>query len=469
MTAKKPNLLLFTRDLRLNDHPALVAATRDGAPVIPVFVLDDDTSGQWRMGAAQRWWLHHSLESLARELERRGSRLILRRGGLAAAIGELVRETGAGGVYASRRPEPWISAAMREARTALEAPLRLFAGATLFPLGSLQTASGAPYKVFSPFWRACLKAVPPPYPLPAPAGLEKPSKWPKSLTLDALALLPKIDWADGLRQSWQPGEKGAERQLSAFLDAPLGRYGKRRDFPAERASSRLSPHLAMGEISPRRVWHAALAASGEPDPASGAAAAFLRELGWREFAYHLLDAFPDLPDRPMRPHFARFPWREDAEALKAWHRGRTGYPLVDAGMRELWETGWMHNRVRMVAASFLVKHLRLDWRDGERWFWDTLVDADLANNALGWQWVAGCGPDAAPYFRIFNPVRQSECFDPDGAYLHRWLPELAGLSGRALHRPSGDYGADGYPAPIVDHRRAREAALAAFESIKVTA
>jgi len=473
MADTPPILLVFTRDLRIEDHPALQAASGSGAPVLPVFVLDDETPGGWHAGSASRWWLHHSLAALTASLEALGARLILRRGALAPEIAALVREAGAQAVFASRRTEPWLATAFQCLQTELSVPVRLFAGSTLFAPGSLRTRAGGPYKVFSQFWRAALAAEPPGRAVGAPSRLTQPAEWPESDRLGDLDLLPHSDRASGLRESWRPGEAGALSRLDAFLDSGLVSYADLRDRPAAQGTSRLSPHLAFGEISPRRIWHAALAATGAPDARGGEAAAFLRELGWREFAHHLIEAFPDMPDQPLRSAFAAFPWREDAEAFQAWCQGRTGYPIVDAGMRELRATGWMHNRVRMIAASFLVKDLRIHWWKGERWFWDTLVDADLANNALGWQWVAGCGADAAPYFRVFNPVRQSERFDPEGRYIRRWVPEIAELPDDAIHAPwnadTRQVPATNYPAPLVDHAAARRAALAAFEIVKESA
>ncbi|MGD8310060.1 MAG: deoxyribodipyrimidine photo-lyase, partial [Chromatiales bacterium] len=323
--------------------------------------------------------------------------------------------------------------------------------------------------VFTPFWKACLRRPPPAAPLAAPEKLP-PCPDVDSLALDALGLLPRIPWDAGLRETWRPGEAGALRRLDGFCRKGLDAYADARERPAVVGTSRLSPRLHFGELSPRQVWWRAV----REDSPGGEA--FLRELGWREFAHHLLHHSPETLERPMDRRFEAFPWREDPEALRAWQSGRTGIPLVDAGMRELWHTGWMHNRVRMVVASLLTKNLRIHWLEGARWFWDTLVDADLANNTLGWQWVAGCGADAAPYFRIFNPVTQGQRYDPEGAYVRRWVPEIGRLPDRWVHRPwqapekvlreAGIRLGSDYPEPIVDLKESRREALAAYEQVK---
>ncbi len=474
-----PSILWFRQDLRLADNPALDAALARGAPILPVYVLDDETPGRWVAGGAGRWWLHRSLTSLAADLENLGRPLVLRRGPAERVILELADEIGAGAVFWNRCYEPFAIARDTRIKTALHARgLTAESGnaALLFEPWLPQTKSGGPFKVFTPFWRHLLSRPAPPRPLPRPEALPDGIE-ARGESLENWSLLPHApDWAGGLRDSWTPGEAGAKSRLEAFLDAAVGDYQAQRDLPDSPGTSRLSPHLHWGEISPRQIWHAtrhSAAASGL-DPASSEA--FLRELGWREFSYHLLYHWPELPERNWKQSFDAFPWREDEAASRAWTRGRTGYPLVDAGMRELWATGWMHNRVRMVAASFLIKHLLIHWRRGEAWFWDTLVDADLASNSASWQWVAGSGADAAPFFRIFNPVTQSRKFDPEGGYLRRWLPELAKLPAAAIHAPweadAGTLAAAGvdlgetYPRPIVDHAAARKRALAALETIK---
>ena len=489
MTEPAPTIVWFRQDLRVADNPALAAAAALG-PVLPIYVLDDAAAGERAVGGASRWWLHHSLDALSRRLAKLGAPLVLRRGGAAAVLERLAAETGARGVFWNRVYEPAAAAverdlAQRLMRAGREA--RAFSASLLFEPEDIVTKDGRPYQIFTPFWRACLAAPEPARPSPAPRKLAAPRAVPTGDRLDDWGLLPtKPDWAGGLREAWLgggmgPGEAGAARRLAAFLDDALARYGGDRDRPDRDGTSRLSSHLHFGELSPHQLWHAARAAEAARDDAGlpGGAEAYLRQLGWREFSAHLLHHVPSLPDAPLRANFARFPWRRDKKALRAWQRGLTGYPLVDAGMRELWATGWMHNRVRMVVASFLVKHLLLPWQDGERWFWDTLVDADLANNAASWQWVAGSGADATPYFRIFNPTLQGEKFDPDGAYVRRWVPELARLPDRFIHRPAeapesvlSDAGValgKSYPRPIVEHAAARSRALAAFAAIKGSA
>ena len=466
--------------MRLADNPALAAAVAAGGPVIALYILDDVTPGEWRWGGASRWWLHHSLAALTGDLERRGGRLVLRRGEAQAVLEALIAETKAERVVWNRCYEPFaitrdrgIKAALTEA--GIEA--RSFNASLLFEPWTVQTRQGGPFKVFTPFWKSLMAQPEPEAPAAAPEAVPTGPKV-KSETLADWALLPRApDWADGLRESWQPGEAAAKRHLAAWLGDALGRYETARDRPAEPGTSRLSPHLHWGEIGPRQVWHAVRTRSLEvvSDGTEGAGLAFLRQIAWREFCHHLLFHWPDLPDTTWRSSFQPFPWRDDDPAFRAWSRGMTGYPLVDAGMRELWASGWMHNRVRMVAASFLTKHLLISWQRGAAWFWDTLVDGDLANNSAGWQWVAGCGADAAPYFRIFNPVLQGERFDPDGVYIRRWVPELARLPNAMIHRPweaspsvLRDAGVDlgrTYPNPMIDHAAARARALAAYKSL----
>ncbi|MFC3676680.1 cryptochrome/photolyase family protein [Ferrovibrio xuzhouensis] len=482
MTAdiQAPAILWFRQDLRLADNPALVAAAATGRPVLPVYILDT-VSQDWQPGGASRWWLHYSLAALQADLRRRyGAGLLLLRGDPMLLLPELARRTGAGAVYWNRCYEPaairrdtTIKAMLRQAGLTVETGN----SALLHEPWTVQTRSKGWFRVFSPFWRACRAGPPPAAPQPAPQSLTPCTDSPAGLRLDALGLRPQQpDWAGGLRETWQPGEAGAAARLAEFLDAALPGYAEGRDHPDRAVTSRLSPHLHFGEIGPRQIRQAVLLRAGRNDGATGSAEKFLAELGWREFSHHLLYHVPDLPERNFRPDFDAFPWRDDAALLHCWQRGRTGYPLVDAGMRELWQTGWMHNRVRMIAASFLVKHLRQHWRHGAAWFWDTLVDADLASNAASWQWVAGSGADAAPYFRIFNPVLQGEKFDPDVRYIRRWLPELAKLPDTFIHKPwtappdvlrqAGVSLGRTYPEPVVDHDRARKAALAAFASLR---
>lgn len=480
----EPSIVWFRRNLRLDDNPVLHEAVKHGGPVIPVFIRDWESASDEAPGAASCWWLHQSLKSLTSDLRRLGSRLILRRGNAREQCMRLVKECGAGAVFADRRYEPATSAADALLRSDLAAAGVQFhpcSMALLVEPDRIATQNGSPYRVFTPFWRACLSGDEPAVPLPPPAKLPGPAHWPESLTLDALALEPRMDWAGGMRAEWRPGETGARNLLDRFLESHIADYPDLRDRPDCTATSRLSPHLHWGEISPRRIWHEVhsrgLSRTGVKS--ARGAAAFLRQLGWREFAHHLLFHFPHTVRETLRPEFRRFPWRNDAAGLRTWRKGLTGYPLVDAGMRELWTTGWMHNRVRMIVGSFLIKDLLISWREGARWFQDTLVDADLANNTLGWQWTAGCGADAAPFFRVFNPVSQAEKFDPAGDYIRRWIPSLAALPCPWIFRPweapesvlryAGVRLGNDYPLPIVRHAEARNRALEALASLKRTA
>jgi deoxyribodipyrimidine photo-lyase len=448
-----PTIVWFRHDLRLDDNPALAAAAARGA-VVPVFIWAPDEEQPWAPGAASRWWLHHSLEKLAAALAKAGAPLVIRSGGSLEVLRAVAKECGASGVVWNRRYEPAVVTRDTQIKKALAADglaVESFNGSLLFEPMHVATKEGRPYQVFTPFWRALLAKDEPAEPVAAPRRLRAAEASPRTESLAALRLLPPIAWDGTMTKTWAPGAAGGERRLARFLDAALAGYATDRDRPDREGTSSLSPHLHFGEISPRRVWHAVRAAVGGTPAAKitrGGAEAYLRELGWREFANHLLFHFPHTSDAPLRADYAKFPWANDPVGLRAWQRGRTGYPIVDAGMRQLWATGWMHNRVRMIVASFLVKDLRVSWLEGARWFWDTLVDADLAANTLGWQWAAGCGADAAPYFRIFNPTTQGEKFDPDGSYANRW----AGL------------GPD-YPEPIVDHAAARKLALEALKVV----
>ncbi|MEL6423378.1 MAG: deoxyribodipyrimidine photo-lyase [Pseudomonadota bacterium] len=479
-------IVWFRDDLRLSDHPALSAAVAQGGPVVPVFILDDRADRAWARGGASRWWLHHSLTSLANRLAEKGARLILRRGDPSAVMPALVAETGAERIHWTRGYSAAARAldeAVRDAVTGLGegggdnaggVTCKRYAGRLIFEPEEITTGSGTPYKVFTPFWRACTAKLGGVSTVEAPASILAPTSWPESEALDDWALLPRnLDWSDGFTPLWSPGEDGAQSRLQSFLDGPVKNYGTARDKPAIDGTSRLSPHLHFGEISPRQV----LLATRHADAASGGdGEKFLAEIGWREFSHHLLFHWPKIPDAPFRPEYAAFPWQDDAEALRRWQHGQTGYPIVDAGMRQLYQTGWMHNRVRMIVASFLIKHLRIDWVEGEKWFWDCLVDADLASNSAGWQWVAGSGTDASPYFRIFNPMSQGEKFDPEGAYVRRFVPELAKLPKSAIHAPwtadsrvlkdAGVTLGETYPKPMVDHAEARKKALEGYEVVK---
>ncbi|MBE7204754.1 MAG: deoxyribodipyrimidine photo-lyase [Parafilimonas terrae] len=443
-------LLWLRQDLRLHDHPALTAAAHAG-PVIPVYVLDDDTPGAWQMGGAQRWWLHHSLDSLAKSLKEKGSGLVLRRGKAAKVLADLADQTGAGAIHAIRHYEPW----WREAEEALGDRLCLHDGNHLAPPERVTTGSGGQYRIYSSFWKALQSHLPPDDPLPVPRSIPAPDAWPKGDKLADWHLLPtKPDWSGGF--DWVPGEEAALKKVKS-LD--IKDYDTARNMPSQDGSSRLSPHLHFGEVSPRTVWQA----TGAGDTT------FRQELAWRDFTSGVIWALPKYGEENGRPAFDKLPWRTGAAAkhdLKAWQQGRTGYPIVDAGMRQLWTTGWMHNRIRMIAASFLIKHLLIDWRAGERWFWDTLVDADYGNNAVNWQWVAGTGVDANMFGRIMAPLSQSAKFDA-GDYIRQWVPELAGLGDDAIHDPDGaGYRPRDYPAPLIGHREARERALAAGRKVR---
>ncbi|SDK60823.1 deoxyribodipyrimidine photo-lyase type I [Cryobacterium psychrotolerans] len=458
-----PSVVWFRDDLRLSDNPALHAAIERGRSVVVVYVLDEQSPGIRPLGGAARWWLHGSLRSLAASLERLGATLTLRRGPAEPVITELAASVGAGAVFWNRR----YGAAEREIDARLKAALssggietRSFAGSLLFEPWTIRTGQDRPYSVFTPFWRSCTSGPPPRMPHPAPEAIPGlGGDLGGDLASDRLgdwALEPSHpDWAAGLREAWEPGEASAHHLLNSFLRDSLDEYADARDVPARAATSRLAPHLRWGEISPFQVWHATDAARARATgPAAASATRFLTELGWREFCYHTLFHAPELATVNIRREFDAFPWPPpDDRALRAWQQGRTGYPLVDAGMRELWRTGSMHNRVRMVVASFLTKNLLIDWREGERWFWDTLVDADPASNPFNWQWVAGSGADAAPYFRVFNPQLQAARFDPNGEYIRANVPE---------------WGTDAYPVPIVDLGETRRAALAAYEHVKNT-
>lgn len=468
-------------DLRLADNQALTAAAADGSVIIPIYIWDGGEAKP-SAGAASRWWLHHSLLDLSKELRTQGSRLIVRKGDPPTVLARLLTETGAKEVHWTRGYGPASIALHGQARKVIEG--RKVAavehqGSLLLTPQQIRNAAGQPYRIFTRFWDQCTGKLlgSPPKPLPPPSKLQPPKNWPASLAIEELELLPKLNWTAEMARAWVPGERGAQAELVTFIESRLRVYADMRDIPSVDGTSRLSPHLHFGELSPRQVWDAVKRTTQQTrsEKVRRSADAFLRELGWREFAHHLLYHFPHSASEPVRPEFRRLPWSRNAPALRAWQRGQTGYPIIDAGMRQLWRVGWMHNRVRMIVASFLVKDLSIPWQDGAQWFMDTLVDADLANNTLNWQWVAGCGADAAPFFRIFNPVLQSKKFDPQGSYIRRFVPELAALPQKWIHAPwqaprevvrqaAIRLGAD-YPRPIVDHEQARERALAAFASI----
>ncbi len=472
----RPCLLWVRDDLRVDDNPALVEAARSGRPVIALFVLDEVSPGLRALGGAQKWMLHHALHDLQISLDRLGAQLILRRGHSDTIVREVALQSDAAMVVWNRRHLPAgvaIDAALKRHFHEIGVDCRSRQGNLLHEPTQLTTGEGGPFKVYLPFWRAFERTGTPREPVPAPVALAGWRGDIASETLDGLALLPtKPDWAAGLRECWEGGETGATQRLQTFIDEGLHGYADGRDFPARPHVSRLSPDLRFGTLSPFRIWHAAANSQAPVRDIEK----FHKELVWREFSAHLLFHFPTLPTRNFSSRFDDFPWRTDNAVLRAWQKGQTGYPIVDAGVRELWHTGYMHNRVRMVVASFLVKHLLIDWREGEAWFWDTLVDGDPANNAASWQWVAGSGADAAPYFRVFNPVLQGRKFDPDGTYVRRWIPEIAGLPDRFVHSPweasseilikAGVRLGNHYPLPIVDHDMARRRALDAFEQLR---
>lgn len=475
-------LLWFRQDLRLADNPALNDAIERGFAIIPVYIYETTEEGKWPPGGATKFWLHQSLKSLDKSLRALKSKLIIRRtDSTIDELQSLVKETGASAVFWNRRYEPAAIARdtkIKETLSGDDIEVHSFNASLLYEPWTIKNKSDKPFKVFTPFWKHCISLNEPPKPLKVPKNIAAPSKFPQSLKLEELELEPKIHWAEGIREAWRPGEDGAHAQIQKLLDDVLQHYGEGRNRPDRVGVSRVSPHLHFGEISPRQIWHAVKSEVSTKDGAKSRAGAqvYLKEIIWREFAYHLLYHFPHTESHPLDEKFEVFPFKRDKRALKRWQKGLTGYPLVDAGMRELWHTGWMHNRVRMVVGSFLVKDLLLPWQAGAKWFWDTLVDADLAANTMGWQWVAGCGADAAPYYRVFNPTLQGKKFDPDGEYVRKWVPELAKLDGDKIHTPwllsneelkeAGIVLGKNYPKPIVDHSEARLRALDALKSIK---
>ena len=446
-------LLWFRHDLRLDDNPALTAAA-DRGRVVPVFIWAPEEESPWEPGAASCWWLHQSLKQLSHALENVGAPLVIRTGPTLPALQELAKEISATHIAWNRRYEPAViqrDVTIKKTLASDGYQVESFNGSLLFEPMYVATKQGKPYQVFTPFWRSLLNRDEPPEPVSVPRKLHSLEVQPQSHSLDSLGLCPKIDWTASLSAAWNPGEQGGKKRLREFIQKGLHGYESGRDRPDQQGTSALSPHLHFGEVSPRRVWHSVRKASGgkPANKITGSSEVYLRELGWREFANHLIFHFPHTTDAPLRSDYKKFPWVDDPVGLHAWQKGYTGFPIVDAGMRQLWSTGWMHNRVRMIVASFLVKDLRVSWLEGARWFWDTLVDADLAANTLGWQWAAGCGADAAPYFRIFNPTSQQQKFDPNGHYVNHWV----------------DLNDEQYPEPIVDHAEARKLALQALKRV----
>ena len=471
-------IVWFRQDLRLADNPALRSATERGA-VLPVYIWSPGEEGDWPLGGASKWWLHRSLESLTNDLARRHAKLILRQGASLDTLQSLSEETGADTVYWNRRYEPAMVERDKQIKQTLRdagIEAKSFNGSLLYEPWEIKNKQGEPYQVFTPFWKACLAHRKDHDPLPEPDRVSSPDEWPDSDELADLDLQPRIPWDEGMREFWEVGAAAAEKQLRSFVKQAAADYKDQRNALADDGTSRLSPYLHFGEISPRQVWAEAQAAIAADKEASTGVETFLSEIGWREFGYQLLYHFPKTTNQSLREPFRDFPWRKNQKRLRRWQRGQTGYPVVDAAMRQLWHTGWMHNRARMIVASFLTKHLLLAWQSGAEWFWDTLVDADLASNTLGWQWSAGCGADAAPYFRIFNPMTQGEKFDPEGDYVRRWVPELAKLPAKWIYRPweapsevlaeAGVKIGENYPEPMVEHSKARQSALDAYEKIR---
>ena len=465
----QPIIVWFRHDLRVSDNPALSAAAAAG-PVIPVFIWSPEEEGNWSPGSASRWWLHQSLASLKTDLMRLGTRLILRRGPTLGALESLAAESGATAVYWNRRYEPATirrDATLQKQLSASGLSTRDFNGSLLYEPHTISTKNGRPFQVFTPFWKTCLAGNAPETPLCTPRTLQNPLEWPAGIDLETLALEPPSDSTSGLRATWVPGSEEAKKRLEHFRTTSYSSYADKRDQIAAENLSRLSPHLHFGEISPRQIWWALYKMHAQPktyrhDP-------FLRQLGWREFAHHLLFHFPHTPDQPLRTPFANFGWIRDQDSLSLWQRGETGVPLVDAAMRQLGHQGWMPNRARMIVASYLSKNLLISWREGAAFFWDSLVDADLANNTLGWQWTAGCGADAAPFFRIFNPVIQAEKFDPQGHYIRHWITELRHIDTPWIFKPweapSAIRKEITYPEPLVDLQFSRQRALRTYQQL----
>jgi deoxyribodipyrimidine photo-lyase len=479
------SILWFRRDLRLQDNPALHACIESGNPFLPIFILEDESHNPWGLGSASKWWLHHSLQELKQNMRGLGSDLLIFRGDPADIFSHIQSKMEISHVYWNRRYEPTAIKDDKNLKKLLEnldIEVKSFSASLLREPWEILKDNGDPYRVFTPFWKKLVKT--------GPAHLQHriPDSLPplprntsnlKTITLDTLKLLPDIPWDSEFAKYWQPGESGARKILKTFIQSAISHYPDTRDIPAGNGTSRLSPHLHFGEISPHIIWQQ-VQQSIHTRTDSGiiqAAEVYLRQLGWRDFSHHLLYHFPETSNEPLNRRFSRFPWKKNYKKnLGNWQQGCTGIPIVDAGMRELWHTGWMHNRVRMIVASLLTKNLLIPWQEGAKWFWDTLVDANLANNTMGWQWTAGCGADAAPYFRIFNPVRQGERFDPHGDYVRSWISELKLLPDKWIHQPweapsrvleqaQVTLGKT-YPKPIVDLSESRKTALAIWNELK---
>lgn len=471
-----PTILWFRKDLRLADNSALAAAIEAGAPIVPVFIWSPEEAGDWAPGAASRWWLRQALASLSEAWRVRGGELVLRQGNSLAELRDIIEKTGAKRVFWNRRyesPLRELDASIKRALREDGIDVQSFNSALLNEPHTAATGTGKPYKVYTPYWKKVKDRRLEPVAEPDLEALQFPDGYPQTVALDSLGLLPAKQWYRKFYPHWEVSEAAAQKRLDAFLDEPVEDYNEARDIPGVDGTSCLSPYLHWGLIGPRQIMHRLKA---KHDLRASGPQVFAKEVYWREFAYNVLYHFPHTPDAPLQEKYADFPWEPEASGLERWQRGQTGYPIVDAGMRQLYATGWMHNRVRMVVSSLLVKHLLQDWREGARWFWDTLVDADLASNTLGWQWSAGCGADAAPYFRVFNPITQGQKFDPDGDYVRQWVPELAKLPNKFIHEPweapegileyAGiELGKD-YPEPIIEHKKGRERALAALDKVK---
>ena len=466
-------IVWFRKDLRIQDNPALAEAAASGKPVLPVFIQAPQEEGEWAPGGASRWWQHHALTSLDYKLREAGNHLIVHEGDSLEILKQIASDHDVTDVYWNRRYEPASLERDADVRAGLKGEdieVHDFNGSLIWEPHQVRKPNGEPYKVFTPFWKQARQMPVATVKHASRDGLARDTGLVEGESLDTLGLLPRFGWDGQFYDAWTPTLDGARYALESFSEEKIKGYTKLRDCPGVDGTSRLSPFLHFGQLSPRQVWHA-IHASGAADTNDGFK--FLSEIAWREFAHHLLFHYPRTPTQPLNDSFGDFPWQDDAEMLDAWRKGQTGYPIVDAGMRQLWRTGWMHNRVRMVAASLLVKHLLQPWQAGARWFWETLVDADLANNTMGWQWTAGCGADAAPYFRIFNPMLQGAKFDPNGDYVRAWVPELAGLPDKHIHAPweaskavlseAGVTLGQTYPEPIVEHRLGRERALAALQ------
>ena len=490
---KKTSIYWHRQDLRLRDNPALQAATKASESMIAVYIWAPTEEAPWQPGGASKVWLHQSLQKLMADYEKHGTQLLIFKAGKGAkhesalqVLEYLQTKTDADAIYWNRCYEPKVVERDKKIKAHFKdqgVEVESFKANLLFEPWEIRTKEDKPFQVFTPYWKNCLNHLDLDPPLrtpshfpPLPAIFSSDKKIPNSCTLDDLDLLPTIKWDTGIREAWTPGEAGAHKQLKKFLDATVGDYSEERNFPAIKGVSRMSPHLHFGEISPRQIFNAVQQLASGSKEHRNSRQVYLKELGWREFSHHLIFNFPTTDLHPLRKEFNHFPWHKSQKLMKAWQKGLTGYPIVDAGMRELWHTGIMHNRVRMIVASFLVKDLLLSWQAGAKWFWDTLVDADLAQNSMGWQWTAGCGADAAPYFRVFNPTLQGKKFDPQGEYVRKWVPELARVSTKWIHEPwnapadeltaSGVKLGSDYPAPIVDHSEARGRALDAFQHLK---